>query len=144
MKKTICLLISLTIFFNLTAIAVSANTDNTEISPYLNNVVSTNTSFEIEDDGTAKIKVGFVGYKNITTGATIRIKIQKRFLLLFWRDVDLGTENNVWVHEVYVSNFEYIHQILLTKGTYRIQVEYQIRGSGGSTDTLSEEIERTY
>lgn len=145
MKKIICLLLSCVFLFGAFSTVSYAETGSAyEVMPRLNNTAITNTGFVIDDNGTATIKVSYIGYEGITTGATIKVKLQKKFLFFFWQDVDLGSNGNMLQYEVVGDNYFNAYTLSLSKGTYRIQVEYEIRGSGGSADVLTEEIERTY
>ena len=145
MKKFICLLLSCVFLCGaFSTVSYAATNDTNAVMPRLNNTAIVDTGFVINDNGLATIKVSFVGYEGITTGATIKVKLQKRFLLVFWNDVDIGSYGNMLQYEVTGDNFYKSYSFSLPKGTYRIQVEYEIRGSGGSADVLTEEIERTY
>ncbi|MBO5206604.1 MAG: hypothetical protein J6C09_03360 [Clostridia bacterium] len=121
-----------------------AASDEYSLSPRYNNTVYETTAFVIDDSGKATVSVSYVGYSGITSGATIKIKLQKKFLLFFWQDVDIGTDNNTWVHEVTGDSYSASHTLNLSKGTYRVQVDYEIRGTGGGSDIITKEIERTY
>lgn len=145
MKKIICLV--LCCVFSLGAfstVSYAATNDDYAVMPCLNNTAITNTGFVIDDNGTATIKVSYIGYEGITTGATIKVKLQKKFLFFFWQDVDLGSNGNMLQYEVVGDNYFNAYTLSLSKGTYRVQVEYEIRGNGGSADVLTEEIERSY
>lgn len=146
MKKALSLFICCIIFIGCFQTASLAyDGEASQITPYNNNTISTNVSFVISDDGIATIILNYVGYQGTTTGATITTKLQKKFLLFFWQDVDIGTADNVWVDESSDYRYSTSHSIALSKkGTYRVQVEYQIRGTGGATDVITLEKEAEY
>lgn len=135
MKK---LLISLTCF--IVIISCFCNTafaeDEYGTSVCANNVVSTSTVFNIKDN-IAMVNVGYIGYEGITTHAVITVKMQKKFLLFFWQDIDGAS----WTD--YATGVSYFnsHSIETTVGTHRVIVEYTIYGSGGAADVITEEIE---
>ena len=109
------------------------------ISLFNNNTSFHNTAFNISANGIAMVDVEYLGYENITTGATITVKIEKRNLLVFWKDV---------VEETYtvsgVSYYDtYTYQLDKT-GTYRCTVEYVISGTGGADDVITFEDTKTY
>ncbi len=136
MKKKFCLLfVLLFVFANVAQISVLAS----DIMPLNNNTGLTKTRFVISDTGDAIVSVKYEGYPNITTGATITIKIEKRSLLLFWSDV---------VEEIITVNdslyFNELHYQLEDSGTYRCTVEYVISGSGGADDIITYEAEAKY
>ena len=142
MKKITVLFLCIISFVSL-QIRVFAKNES-EIMTYYNNVSMVNTSFTIDENGLATVVVLFTGYEGITTGATITTKIQKKIWPSFWMDIPTGTEDNLWVDEVTGDNCYKYHTCYVSKGTYRVQVQYEIRGIGGASDIFTEEIERTY
>lgn len=110
-----------------------------DISLLLNNTNFTTTSFSISNTGEAGVVTDFEGYPNVTTGATITIKIEKRNLLLFWSDV---VEDTVTV--VGDSYYKEHYYQLENKGTYRCTVVYTIAGTGGADDVLTFEDTAKY
>ena len=110
-----------------------------DIVPYYNNTVTANSYFTISENGTATITVSYRGVSGLTTGATITTKIQKRTLGLIWTNVDIGTEDNVWVDEATGFSYSTSHSIdLNSTGTYRAVVDFVIRGTGGADDEISQ------
>ncbi len=136
MKKKICLLFVLVfVFASVTQLSVLAS----DIMPLNNNTNLTKTKFVISDTGDAIVTVKYEGYPNITTGAIISIKIEKRNLLLFWTDV---VEETITVNNYYYANA--LHYQLEDTGTYRCTVEYVISGTGGADDVITYEEEQKY
>ena len=119
-------------------IPISAFASNFGMTPYYNNVQRTSTTFDINESGVATVKTFMNGYPDTTTGATIKIKIQKRFLLFFWSDVAS------WTEEATAHYYSNTHSVTVEKGDYRAQVEYTIYGTGGSPDVITDELERSY
>lgn len=137
MKKLLSVTIVLMPCF-LSAVNVLAN--DYGVAPCYNNVSDTFTDFSIDSNGKASVYVSFDGYSGVTTGATISVKLEKK-ILWWWSDVD----NASWSDEVSGSTFSTTHTIQLSSGgTYRCTYEYQIRGTGGATDTITGEIECKY
>ena len=134
--KKICLVMAfIFIFVGGFAEVISAS----GITPYYNNAVNTSTSFYISDDGEADVSVFYTGRSGITTGATICIKIEKRNLLVFWKEV---------VNDVYYFREEshaetFVYQLEKT-GTYRCTVDYLISGTGGADDEITFQDTKTY
>ena len=110
-----------------------------DISLRNNNTIQTDTTFSIFNDGMAMVYVGYEGYPSVTTGATITITIEKRNLLLFWRDI---VSETITVSGDYYSN-ELTYQLDST-GTYRCTVEYVVSGTGGADDVITFEDTKTY
>lgn len=141
MKRRIISLMLLFVVVSSVFIVANAST----IMPRLNNTFSTSTNFTISSSGNACISTTYNGYKGITTGATITSYIEKRTLGIFWTKVDIGQPNNEWIDTCndYLGAFSHNYQLENT-GTYRAIVTYEIRGTGGATDVINYEQERTY
>ena len=99
----------------------------------------TRTAFTITDTGEAIVSLSYYGYPNVTTGATITVKIEKRSMLIFWTDII--TETVTVQGENYVKELSYQ---LENTGTYRCTVEYVVSGTGGADDVLTFEDTKTY
>ena len=112
------------------------------VTPRYNNVSNVTASVGINDSGKLSITYKYSGSPEITTKAVIITYIEKKFLGLFWKRVDIGTTDNKWVDTIY----DYIyagtrsHQ-LSSSGTYRVTIIYKIYGSGGSADEI--ELQKT-
>ena len=136
MKKKFCLLFILAfVFVSIVQFSVLAS----DIMPLNNNTLATKTRFSISDTGEAVVSLNFEGYPNVTTGATISIKIEKRNFLFFWTDI---VEETITVNNYYYAN-ELYYQLEDT-GTYRCTVEYVISGTGGADDVITFEDTKTY
>lgn len=110
-----------------------------DISLLNNNTSSTYTAFSISNSGVATVSVEYMGYPNVTTNATITIKIEKHNLLVFWKDV---VEDAITVNAEYFLN-DYTYQLEDT-GTYRCTVVYTVSGTGGADDVITFEDTQTY
>lgn len=97
------------------------------------------TSFTITDSGEARVAYQYEGYSDITTGAEITIKIEKRNFLFFWTDV--VEETIVITGESYIGMYKY--QLSKT-GTYKCTVTYRVSGTGGADDVITFEDTKTY
>ena len=135
MKKSSCLLLAFLFIVCIFTVPVNAS----DISLYNNNTLATNTIFTITETGEAILAVIYEGYPNITTGATITIKIEKKTLLFFWSDVIDET-----ITAVGDSYFNEFHYQLEDKGTYRCTVVYTVSGTGGPDDVLTFEDTKKY
>ena len=102
-----------------------------DITPYYNNTLRTDTSFMITENGEANVWIHYTGASDIATGATVRIKIEKRNLLVFWTEVivDIHYFREASHAETFVYQLE-------KSGTYRCTVEYLISGTGGADDEI--------
>lgn len=146
MKKIICFVLCMTMLLgSLSIYAFAAGSEENGIMPCYNNVHLTDSSFMVDSNGVAYITVAYSGYTNITTGATITVELQKKFLGLFWTTVDIGMPDNMWVENVSDSNFykSYSYQ-LSKKGTYRAEIHYTIYGTAGAADEVEDFLTDTY
>ena len=137
MKKVISIMlcaILLVCGFETFALASNANDG---IMPCYNNVGGVDSRFSIVD-GDAIVSISYSGYPGVTTGARITVQLQKRNLLVFWKDV---TEwENVSDRES--GTFTYSRPV--SSGTYRVKIRCEISGSGGATDVIEEELQASY
>ena len=136
MKKTIAFFVCLVMLFTALPIAVTAAED--ELMPLSNNTSTCNATFNITAQGYATFTAKYCGYSGITTNGTITIQMQKKFLALFWRDVD----DMYWEYSSNNVNYEVANTIQLSNtGTYRIIVNFTVYGTGGSADTFEKILE---
>ena len=136
MKKKICLVLSLVFILSMVFQTIVLAND---IMPLNNNTHLTSTDFHISDSGKATVDVQYNGYPNITTGATITIKIEKRNLLVFWNEVVYDTLTVTG--DYYYDSLDYQ---LEKSGTYRCTVVYTVSGSGGADDVITFEDTASY
>ena len=136
MMKKLCLILIFIFIFTggFTQTAFASN-----ITPYYNNTISTDTTFNISENGKANVSVYYDGYPGTTTGATICVKIEKRNLLVFWKD---AVEEIYYCWDASYSN-TFVYQ-LEKSGTYRCTVTYTISGIGGADDVITFQDTKTY
>ena len=146
MKKIICFILCITMLCgSLSVSAFAAGTEENGVMPCYNNVGLTDSSFMIDSNGVAHVTVSYNGYSNITTGAKITIELQKRFLGLFWKTVDIGTADNMWVEYPSDYNFyKYYTYQLSDMGSYRAEIHYTIYGTAGPADEVEDFLTDTY
>ena len=89
-------------------------------------------------NGIAEVTAKYYGYSGITTGATIEITLQKRFLLFWWNDVDGGH----WIDTVSSSSGSVSHSLPVSSGTYRAVIHYKVYGSGGGYDEITRTVDQ--
>lgn len=116
-----------------------------EAAPYYNNVLTVNSIASISGSGLLTVTNSYNGSSSLTTKAVITTYVERKTLGIFWSKVDIGQTNDEWVDTIYDYTYTGSHSYQLTKtGTYRVTVEYVIYGSGGSADTITKEIQKTY
>ena len=136
MKKKFCLIFAL-VFTLSTLFSPMVSASDRTLFDY--NTSSVYTNFSISDTGEAHVIVDYTGFPGVTTGATVRIKIEKRNLLVFWTEVivDIHYFREASHAETFVYQLE-------KSGTYRCTVEYLISGTGGADDEIVFQDTATY
>ena len=113
-----------------------AITENDEILPRYVNSSDCTANFSI-GNGTASIIVRYVGNDSNFTRAEVSVKIQKRFLLVIWNDVDIGYSNNEWTATSYDLIGSFYNEFPISKtGYYRALITVKIYGTSGEVDTI--------
>lgn len=110
------------------------------IVPYYLNTTYCNCYFAIsQGTGTGTATVAYQAQSDAFSYATITVKIQKRFLGIFWSTVD------EWTETCYdVTGTVYNATALEDTGTYRAVFTVEIYGKDGSVDTIEDKITSTY
>ena len=90
-------------------------------------------------NGNAYVSVSYNAKSSVFSHAIITLKVQKRFLGVFWSDVAEWTD---YCYDIYgyVSN----NTPLENTGTYRAVFTVEIYGKDGSVDTIEDKITSTY
>lgn len=115
-----------------------------EIQPYYNNTVNATASFTISSTGNAHAAISYQGISGVTTKAIITSYIQHKVGFLWFR-VDNGQPNNEWVDILAGPRGTVSHSLQLSeRDDYRLVVEFEIQGTGGSADKIKKIVEYTY
>ncbi len=153
MKKLLCVLLSVLISgillctSILPAYAVSpAEGENSTvlnassgISPRLTNCSGATFSFGVTSSGDATFVVTYEGRAASFSYAKLTVQVQKKFLGLFWRDVD------EWTGYCYdVSGRFYDSVPADGTGTYRALLTLEVYGTTGVTDVIEDTIDCKY
>ena len=148
MKKrilTFILCITLLICGNIGGLNIFATDTESVITPRFTNTNECTFNFQVLAPGEAHIVVDYNAKSAVFTEAKLTVKIQKRFLLLFWNTVDIGEPNNEWVaYSTDVDGRFYNYFPVDGKGTYRAVFTVEISGTSGVTDVIEETINFTY
>lgn len=149
MKKQIkkILVITLMLCLSVTSIIpVSAeNLPKNGIIPLYNNTKIVRTYCNVNDNGLLTISYNVDGYSKKTTKIVITTYVEKKVLGLFWNRVDNGQPNEEWVDTIYNYKYNDTRTFSLSStGKYRVNVTYEIYGSGGSADNVPYQAEVTY
>ena len=132
------LLIATMCLTNVTAFANEAQTnDNEGIMPCLDHTISRNFLFEASSSG-GSVSISYYGDSTFSH-AEITVKIEKRNLLLFWKDI---YEFSVTSTDVNGSIYRLCP--LDGSGNYRATMTLTIYGTNGTSDSETETVTSKY
>jgi hypothetical protein len=119
----------------LLAYAISAYAEDAGISPRLTNMDSSSMHFAVIDN-TAEVYVSYIGRSSTFLRAEVSVKIEKKVLLLFWKDISEWTSTNTAVigHFLNTSTAD-------GSGTYRATITLTVYGTNGVNDVIENTIE---
>ena len=107
----------------------------TEINPRLTNIDSATTTFGVVNN-TAEVVVDYTGRASNFSRAEVSVKIEKKFLLLFWKDIAEWTDTCTDVNGFIVGTCT-----ADGSGTYRATITLTIYGKNGVNDVIEDVIE---
>lgn len=143
-KTLLTLLVSTAILVS-GIVAVSANGETTEIMPRWNVATSKTFSFNVTDTNKANISIVYNADSSNFQKANLTVKVEKRFLLLFWTTVDIGYTNNEWTASSTNASGYFSNTFTVSgKGMYRAHITLEITGKNGQKDVIEETIEYEY
>ncbi|MBQ7346485.1 MAG: hypothetical protein IJW55_00855 [Clostridia bacterium] len=145
MKKFILCFLSIIMLVSCSTVGIQAESTDEGIMPCWSNGSECTMAFGISETGLASAQVSFTGITGVTTQVRSEIYIQKRVLGIFWKKVDIGVEDNVWVDVTTEDMYFFYHSTQLEDtGTYRAVFELTFSGTAGDDDVTSHKIEYTY
>ena len=108
------------------------------ISPRFSHMGSASFSFSAIESG-GHVDVTYEGYGDSFVRAEVTIKLQKRNLLFFWRDLDewSASSTDLW------GDFYHIFE-LDGKGMYKATMTFKAYGTDGTYDIIEDYIESRY
>jgi hypothetical protein len=134
MRKITKSLVAILLIAILSMANVTAFATDERISPRLSHMEDGGFSFAARDN-IGYIDVTYYGYDSFVR-ADLNVKVQKRFLLVFWNDV------YEWNASCTDLNGEFYHEFNIEKsGMYRAQFTLLVTGNDGTVDTVTSTIE---
>lgn len=137
MKKTLIFILTIVLLINTFLVSVSASTES-GITPRWTNCVQCTTSFGVSND-TAEVFVDYDARDDRFTYAVLEVTVQKRFLLAFWRDVDVWTVTS-YEH----SDYYFVDIPVDGEGMYRAKFYLEFYGNTGDVDVVEDTIKFDY
>ena len=134
MKKITKTLVAILLIAILSMTNVIAFATEEGISPRLSHMDSAGFSFAAYDN-IGHIGVTYYGYDSFVR-ADLNVKVQKRFLLVFWNDVYEWNASSTEIDGYFYHEFD-----IEKSGMYRAKFTLLITGNDGTVDTVTFEIE---
>ena len=136
MKKITKVLVAILLIAVLSMTNVVAFATDEGTNPRLSHTSGGGFSFAIIDN-VGHIGVTYYGYDSFVR-ADLNLKVQKRFLLVFWKDY------YEWNASSTVIDGDFIHEFNIEdSGKYRANFTLTVTGNDGTTDVITFEIEDT-
>lgn len=145
LKNFIVAILASSIFFTSGIVVFADQGAINQISPYFTNCNICIFSFIVTDPGEALVDITYEAKGDVFREARATVKIQKRFLGIFWKTVDIGLPNNEWtatsndIDGCFYNSFD-----VDGTGTYRAIFTVEIIGIDGSVDLIEDTIESKY
>ena len=138
-KTLLVACLALIMCFTSMPVTAFASENNTQsITPRWSHLSDVSFSFAATSTG-GHVNVSYAGYPDTFSKVDIHVKLQKRFLLVFWTDVDEWSASSTECEDIFSHTFA-----LNGTGTYKATLTFTATGTDGSTDSFTNEIENKY
>ena len=137
MKKIAKTLIAIFLIAIMGMTSITAFASSESPSPRLSHMSNGSFSFSATANG-GYADVSYYGYDSFVR-ADLTVKIEKRFLLVFWNDVCEWSASSTDLNGIFYTTLP-----LDGSGTYRATFTLLITGNDGTVDTIEQVIESKY
>ena len=137
MKKITKTLIAIFLIAIMSMTNVVSFASNESPSPRLSHTSNGSFTFVATSDG-GYVDVTYYGYDSFVR-ADLTVKIEKRFLLVFWNDVCEWSASSTDLNGIFYTTLP-----LDGSGTYRATFTLKVTGNDGTVDTIEQVIESKY
>lgn len=142
MKKILVLALTLVLLMNTLLVSAGAAAPEaqaaTGVTPRWTNCTSINTNIGIANN-VAEIFIDYYSKPPHFTYAVLEVTVQKRFLLVFWKDM------GDWSLTTYEKDAYYFAEIPVDgKGKYRANFHFEFYGDTGEVDVVEYTTEYDY
>ena len=137
MKKITKTLVAIFLIAIMSMTSVTAFASNEGIMPRLSHMENGSFTFSATADG-GYVDVTYYGYDSFVR-ADLTVKIEKRFLLVFWNEVSSWSASSTQIDGLFYTTLP-----LDGSGTYRATFTLRITGNDGTVDTIERTIESKY
>ena len=136
------LIICLAIIMCFTSVPITAfaaeNSAQSAATPRWSHLSDVVFTFSATSTG-GHVGVSYTGYSDTFARADIHVKLQKKFLLVFWTDVDEWSVSSTEVIDDFYHCFT-----LDGTGTYKATLTFTVTGTDGTVDTYTDSGENKY
>ncbi len=130
LKKFLGVVLCVSLMLSFMSISVKA----AEVEPRLNNVNSVDCTLIIKE-GVALCSVSYEARQNQVKEAIVTTMLEKQVFWFFWE------MEYRWIDASIEDYDSFTHTYGVSSGTYRITVTFEITGTDGTTDTITEQRE---
>ena len=134
MKKITKALVAILLIAVMSTSSVVAFAADARIDPRLSHTENGSFSFAAENN-VGYIGVTYYGYDSFVR-ADLNVKVQKRFLLVFWNDVYEWNASSTEIEGAFVHEFP-----IEKSGMYRANFTLKVTGNDGTVDTITDTIQ---
>ena len=140
MKKTIksIMLVLLSMLICVGSIPVYAAEEHNQVTPRLSHMADASFAFDATSSG-GYITVTYTGYEASFVSAKLTVKVEDRFLWVFWSEVGTWTTTSTDI-----DGFLSYVMPLNAAGTYRATFTLEVTGKDGTVDIITDTIESAY
>lgn len=113
--------------------------------PCAESAAFTQFDFEILSSGAASVCIRYAETLESFSEAILTVEIQKRFLGVFWKSVDIEEGNSQWIissdrpNDIFEKSFW-----LSEKGMYRAVIQLEIKNVDGSSEVIEKILKYEY
>ena len=136
------LIICLAVIMCITSMPVTTfaaeNSTQSTVTPRWSHLENVNFSFSANSSG-GHVGISYYGYTDSFARADIHVKLQKKFLLVFWTDVDEWSVSSTETEDDFYHCFT-----LNGTGTYKATLTMTVTGTDGTVDTVTDSGENKY
>lgn len=137
MKKTLLMILCVVLLMNTLFVSAGATTED-GITPRWTNTAMVDTTFGVAND-IAEVFIDYYCREELFTHAVLTVTVQKRFLLVFWSDVDVWTLTSFQHSAYYFANIP-----VEGEGVYRAKYYLEFYGNTGAVDVVEHTTEFDY
>ena len=143
-KTSLTLLLTFAVLLSGTVV-VFAEGNSQEIMLVMKSRHNTISHLFITDTNKATVNVRYGADSSTFQKATVTVRIEKRFWLVFWNEVDIGYTNNEWTASS-TNPSGVLSNTFTVNGTgmYRAHITLVITGNNGQQDVIEETLQYEY